>query len=66
MECCCGPAGYEEEFGAAYAGRLARQYRRRGLDRTAQRMVDWIADQARVTEVEKSFDDIMKSDQKAG
>ena len=29
-------------------------------------VVDWIADQARVTEVEKSFDDIMKSDQKAG
>ena len=29
-------------------------------------VVDWIADQAKVTEVDKSFDDIMKSDQKAG
>jgi 16S rRNA G966 N2-methylase RsmD len=45
MECCCSPAGYEEEFGSGYASRLTKQYRRRGLDRTARRMVAWIAAQ---------------------
>ena len=29
-------------------------------------VVDWITDQAKVTEVEKSFDDIMKSEQMRG
>jgi magnesium-protoporphyrin O-methyltransferase len=40
---CCGPRtpdGYEQEFDARFARRLAREYRRRGLTPSAQRIVD--------------------------
>ena len=30
-------------FGSGFSGRMARRYRRRGLDRTATRMVDFLA-----------------------
>ena len=40
---CCEPEGYDIMFGAAFSRRLARRYRRRGLDRTATRIVDVVA-----------------------
>ena len=39
---CCDPRGYEEIFGPRFAHRQARRYRKRGLDATAQRMVDFL------------------------
>jgi SAM-dependent methyltransferase len=39
MSACCGPA-YDRFFGARQARRDAKRYRRRGLDETAQRLVD--------------------------
>lgn len=39
---CCEPRGYDEMFGSGYARRLAARYRKRGLDRTARRMVDYL------------------------
>jgi magnesium-protoporphyrin O-methyltransferase len=39
---CCDPHGYDEIFGAGFARRVARRYRRRGLDRTATRLVDFL------------------------
>ena len=39
MSACCGP-GYERFFGPRQARRDARRYRRRGLDRAGQRLVD--------------------------
>ena len=39
---CCEPAGYDDLFGAKFSRRLTRQYRRRGLDRTARRMVAFL------------------------
>jgi 2-polyprenyl-3-methyl-5-hydroxy-6-metoxy-1,4-benzoquinol methylase len=40
---CCDPGGYDEVFGAGFARRTARRYRRRGLDPTAGRLVDFLA-----------------------
>jgi 2-polyprenyl-3-methyl-5-hydroxy-6-metoxy-1,4-benzoquinol methylase len=40
---CCDPRGYEEMFGPGFARRMAKRYRRRGLDGTAGRMVDFLA-----------------------
>lgn len=42
MSGCCA-RGYERFFGARVARRDAKRYRRRGLDRTAQRLVDEVA-----------------------
>jgi magnesium-protoporphyrin O-methyltransferase len=41
---CCGRDGYDETFGSWFSGQVARRYRRRGLDKTAARMVAFIAD----------------------
>jgi 2-polyprenyl-3-methyl-5-hydroxy-6-metoxy-1,4-benzoquinol methylase len=42
MPGCCDPSGYDDVFGARYARGLARRYRKRGLDRTARRMVGFL------------------------
>jgi 2-polyprenyl-3-methyl-5-hydroxy-6-metoxy-1,4-benzoquinol methylase len=42
MSGCCDPSGYEDVFGQRFARALARRYRKRGLDRTARRMVDFL------------------------
>jgi SAM-dependent methyltransferase len=39
---CCSPAGLEEVFGEQAARRDARRYRRKGLDRTARRMLAFL------------------------
>jgi 2-polyprenyl-3-methyl-5-hydroxy-6-metoxy-1,4-benzoquinol methylase len=39
MTGCCRPRGYERMFNPRFARRRANRYRRRGLDRTARRMV---------------------------
>lgn len=44
MGSCCDPAGYEQIFGHRFARGLARRYRRRGLGRTEQRIVDFCAE----------------------
>jgi 2-polyprenyl-3-methyl-5-hydroxy-6-metoxy-1,4-benzoquinol methylase len=41
---CCDPSGYERIFGNRFARSLARRYRRRGLGRSEQRLVDFCAD----------------------
>jgi magnesium-protoporphyrin O-methyltransferase len=40
---CCTPSGYRKIFGARTARRDVRRYRRRGLDRAARRIVDFLA-----------------------
>jgi magnesium-protoporphyrin O-methyltransferase len=45
MSGCCEPRGYADLFGAAFSRRLARRYRRRGLDKTARRMVGFLTEQ---------------------
>jgi 2-polyprenyl-3-methyl-5-hydroxy-6-metoxy-1,4-benzoquinol methylase len=37
---CCDPRGYDRMFDARFARRMASRYRKRGLSRTAQAMVD--------------------------
>jgi 16S rRNA G966 N2-methylase RsmD len=44
MASCCDPPGCEDVFNAAFARRLAKRYRRKGLDRTAGRMVEALTD----------------------
>ena len=44
MASCCDPSGYERTFGNRFARSLARRYRRRGLSRPEQRIVDLCAD----------------------
>jgi hypothetical protein len=39
---CCAPKGYRELFGERAARRDARSYRRKGLDETGERMVDFL------------------------
>lgn len=39
---CCEPGGCDSVFGDRFSRRLARRYRRRGLDRTATRMVEFL------------------------
>jgi len=46
MASCCDPSGYERTFGNRFARSLARRYRRRGLSRPEQRIVDFCADQS--------------------
>lgn len=42
MSGCCDPSGYSAVFGGRFARAQQRRYRRRGLDRTARRMVDFL------------------------
>jgi magnesium-protoporphyrin O-methyltransferase len=42
---CCGHEGYDDTFGSWFSRRVARRYRRRGLDKTAARMVTFITEQ---------------------
>jgi len=44
MEDCCDPSGYNSVFGARFAKRMARRYRKHGLNPTATRMVAYLAD----------------------
>lgn len=44
MSGCCDPRGCEEKFGSGFARRTARRYRVGGLDPTAARMVDFLAE----------------------
>ncbi len=43
MEPCCA-RGCDAFFGARFAGRMAKRYRKRGLDRPARRMVEFLDD----------------------
>jgi magnesium-protoporphyrin O-methyltransferase len=42
---CCDSHEYDETFGGSFARRMAKRYRRRGLDPTAGRLVDFLADE---------------------
>lgn len=42
---CCEPQGHDDMFGARFSRHLAKRYRKRGLDRTAARMVAFLAGQ---------------------
>jgi magnesium-protoporphyrin O-methyltransferase len=42
---CCGPDGYDGMFGTHFSRRVSKRYRKRGLDRTAARMVGFLAEQ---------------------
>lgn len=42
---CCDRRGYDTVFGERLANHVARRYRRRGLTRTAQRLVDFLSAQ---------------------
>lgn len=44
MSGCCEPSGYEGMFTARFARHLGKRYRRRGLDRTATKMVAFLAE----------------------
>jgi 2-polyprenyl-3-methyl-5-hydroxy-6-metoxy-1,4-benzoquinol methylase len=39
---CCDPRGCDQFFSAGFARRVAKRYRKRGLDRTARRMVEFL------------------------
>jgi hypothetical protein len=41
---CCDPRGCNDIFGPRFARHLASRYRKRGLDKTAARMVSYLAD----------------------
>jgi 2-polyprenyl-3-methyl-5-hydroxy-6-metoxy-1,4-benzoquinol methylase len=45
MDGCCDPSGYGALFGERFSRHLARRYRRKGLDRTATRMLDFLTAQ---------------------
>jgi magnesium-protoporphyrin O-methyltransferase len=42
MARCCDARGCDELFGSRFARRMAQRYRKRGLDRTARRMVGFL------------------------
>ena len=42
MSCCCNPRGCDQFFGARFAARAARRYRKKGLDKTARRIVGFL------------------------
>jgi methyltransferase family protein len=42
MNCCSDPRGCDQFFNRGFARRVARRYRKRGLDRTARRMVAFL------------------------
>jgi magnesium-protoporphyrin O-methyltransferase len=39
---CCNPRGCDQFFGGRFARRVANRYRRKGLDKTARRMVEFL------------------------
>jgi hypothetical protein len=41
---CCEPQGYDDIFGGRFSRHLAKRYRKRGLDKTAGRMVAFLAE----------------------
>lgn len=41
---CCDHEGYQKTFGDRFARRVARRYRRHGLDPTQQRLVDFLVE----------------------
>ena len=43
MAGCCDPQGYKDVFGEGFARRMAKRYRRRGVDPAATQMVDFLA-----------------------
>jgi magnesium-protoporphyrin O-methyltransferase len=43
MSGCCDARGCDEFFGTRFAARAARRYRKKGLDKTARRIVDFLA-----------------------
>lgn len=43
MAGCCDPRGCEQIFGSGFARRMAKRYRRRGLDKAERLMVDFLA-----------------------
>lgn len=45
MNDCCNHDDYEATFGDKFARRVARRHRRRGLDRTRRRLVDFLSEQ---------------------
>jgi len=45
MDGCCDSSGYGALFGERFSRHLARRYRRRGLDRTATRMLEFLTEQ---------------------
>lgn len=42
MSSCCNPRGCDDFFGGHFARRVARRYRKRGLDKTATRIVAFL------------------------
>ena len=42
MAGCCDPRGCDQFFGSRFAGCMARRYRKRGLDKPARRMVEFL------------------------
>jgi hypothetical protein len=44
MSGCCDPRGCNDMFGPRFARHLASRYRKRGLDKTAARMVAYLVD----------------------
>jgi 2-polyprenyl-3-methyl-5-hydroxy-6-metoxy-1,4-benzoquinol methylase len=52
MSSCCNPRGYDKTFNTRFARRMANRYRKRGLDKTAKRMVELIADVPAATVLE--------------
>lgn len=44
MPSCCDGEGYDAVFTDRFADRVARRYRRRGLDATSRRMVDFLTE----------------------
>ena len=42
MASCCDPRGCDRFFGSRFARRMAGRYRKRGLDPTAQQMVEFL------------------------
>jgi len=42
MASCCNPRGCDQFFSPRFARRVAKRYRKRGLDKTAQRIVDFL------------------------
>ena len=45
MASCCNPRGCDDFFGERFARRSAARYRKRGLDKNARKMVDFLASQ---------------------
>jgi protein-L-isoaspartate O-methyltransferase len=44
MSSCCNPRGCDQFFSSRFARRVARRYRKRGLDKTSRQMVEFLAE----------------------